>query len=205
MKNRLSFRAEFCFVFGHRFVDDIAVMKVVRHFRQLPLPFLKFFQRKVEQARVVRFKIDTAALRQQTGVAVEKIAVRQAALGVALLRPGVAEIDKKAGYLAGREDFFQTGHVEPQQVDVVHLGGGAFLAGVIQDADLDFNADEICFRMELGHLGNEIPLARAELYPQGLVRIFEQLPPFSFMFFTMFQVDERSVIQNGLVNPRFSP
>jgi hypothetical protein len=91
--------------------------------------------------------------------------------------------------------------VEPQQVDVVHLGGGAFLAGVIQDADLDFNADEICFRMELGHLGNEIPLARAELYPQ----IFEQLPPFSFMFFTMFQVDERSVIQNGLVNPRFSP
>ena len=73
------------------------------------------------------------------------------------------------------------------------------------DITLDFNADEICFRMELGHLGNEIPLARAELYPQGLVRIFEQLPPFSFMFFTMFQVDERSVIQNGLVNPRFSP
>ena len=72
MKNRLSFRAEFCFVFGHRFVDDIAVMKIVRHFRQLPLPFLKFFQRKVEQARVVRFKIDTAAFRQQAGIAVEK-------------------------------------------------------------------------------------------------------------------------------------
>ena len=85
-----------------------------------------------------------ATLTEEPCVAVAETAIRQAPLGMALLGPGVAEIDEEAVYFAGRKNIFQPGHVEAQELDVVHFGCGALLAGIIEDADLsDVDADKL--------------------------------------------------------------
>ena len=179
-------------------------MQIIRHFRQGPATFPEFFQCEIEEACIIGLEVNLAALTEEPCVAVEETAIRQAPLGMALLGPGVAEIDEEAVYFAGRKNIFQPGHVEAQELDVVHFGCGALLAGIIEDADLDLDADKIDILMDLGHLGNEVPLPRPQFDPQRCIRVLEQGPPFPLVAFAAFQMEKITVILDSLVNPRFS-
>lgn len=78
-------------------------MQIIRHFRQGPATFPEFFQCEIEEARIIGLEVYFAVLAEEPCVAVEETAIRQAPLGMALLGPGVAEIDEEAVYFAGRK------------------------------------------------------------------------------------------------------
>lgn len=53
---------------------------------------------------------------------------------MALLGPGIAEVDEEAVHFPWGKNIFQAGYVKAQELDIVHFGSGALLAGIIEDA-----------------------------------------------------------------------
>ena len=133
--------------------------------------------------------------------------MRKPALRVALLRPGVAEIDVEAIHLARRKNLLDVIDIEDQQAHVRELQLRHLLRGGVEHILLHLNADEVDLGMTCGHARDEIALARAELDMQRCLAL-EPLLPMSLAFLTDAHIaadDERIEIMYGLVNPGLSP
>ena len=179
-------------------------MQIISHCRQGPATFAELVEGEIEETGIIGLEVNLAVFPQEPCVAVEETAVRQAPFGMALLGPGIAEVDEEAVHFPWGKNIFHAGYVKAQELDIVHFGSGALLAGIIEDADLDLDADEIDILVNLGHLGNEIPLPRPQFDPQRRIGILKEGTPFSLIAFAAFQMEKITIILDSLVNPRFS-
>ena len=136
----------------------------------------KLLQRELKQGVVVRLEVDLAVLRQHLAVEGQEIPMGQAALGLPLGGPGVAEVDEDPVHLSRGEELRQAGCVPHQEEHVAklrlhgplhghHLGVGHLLHG-----------DEQHLRVLPGSLHGEAALSAAQLQIEGLGP-GHQLPP----------------------------
>ena len=99
MENGLSLGAELRFIFRHGFIQNRAVMQIISHFRQGPATFAELVEGEIEETGIIGLEVNLAIFPQEPCVAVEETAVRQAPFGMALLGPGIAEVDEEAHFL----------------------------------------------------------------------------------------------------------
>ena len=136
----------------------------------------QFFDGEGEQVLVVRLEVDLAAHLQHLPVQPQEVAVGQAALGVAVAGPGVAEVDVDPVHLAGGEEQGQLVGVGVDEIDVGEPLGHAPLHGHDHGVRHPLHGDEQHIRLRRGGPGSEAALAAAQLQPQ-LPGLGHQLPP----------------------------
>ena len=120
--------------------------------------------------------MDLPAALEHFAVELEEVAVRQPALGVALRRPRIAEIDVKAVHFTLTEKFGQNVRVCVNKADVSQPLGGAALHRDHHRVGHHLDRDEQHVRLRGGGAGGEAALAAAELHAQ-LARLGHQLAP----------------------------
>src|SRR5699024_463590 len=131
-----------------------------------------------EQVVVIGLEIDFPAVGQKIPVLDQLPRMGQAVLvGAGVFAPGVAEIDVDAadGVGGGHDaaDPLDVGAHDPHVVDGAAGGGvGGLDLPLGQDQHLvgDVDAQVVVFRVGGGQLGEEAPLAAAQLQHKGLLR-----------------------------------
>ena len=137
---------------------------------------LKFAERPLEQRCVVRLEVDFPVQAQHTLVALQEGVERQAALGVLLARPRVAEVQVDQVHLARREVLLQFGGIDAQEIDVFQSHGKGLLHRQHQCLLHALHGDEQNVRLQRSRLDRELSLAAADLQPQ-LARLRHQRAP----------------------------
>ncbi|CAN3998107.1 Phosphatidate cytidylyltransferase, partial [Dysosmobacter welbionis] len=129
-----------------------------------------------EEVLIVRLEVDLPAHLQHLAVQPQEVAVGQAALGVAVAGPGIAEVDIDPVCLSrGKEQ----GQLVSIGVDEEHVGeplGRAPLHGHDHGVRHPLHGDEQHVRLRRRCAGGEAALAAAQLQPQ-LPGLGHQLPP----------------------------
>ena len=132
--------------------------------------------------------------------------MRETALRMAFLRPGITEIDVEAVYLARRKDILDVIDVKDQQANILEFLFRDLLRSRIQDILLHLDADVIVFRMTFCQLADKIALARAELdVERGLAA--EDFRPLALLLLADFLVTAHDKIiefMDGLIDPWLS-
>ncbi len=118
-------------VVGHH-ADGAVRVQIVRDLGERKAKLRDLLHRPGEKRGVVRLEMGLPAVLEHLAVELEEIAVRQAALGVALRRPRVAEVYVYARGLARGEKLGQDVRVRVDEADVPKpLGGAAPMATTI--------------------------------------------------------------------------
>ena len=126
---------------------------------------LKLAQGPLKQARVVGLKMNLPADFQNTLVFPQEGAVGQAALGVFLAGPRVAEVEVDQVKLPVCEVFLQFGGVQRQKIDVFQAHFQRFFHAQQHGLLNALHGDKQDIRLSGGGLHGEFPLAAAHLQP----------------------------------------
>ena len=136
----------------------------------------QLLHRELEEGLVVGFEVDLAAHFQHLTVQLQEVAVGQAALGVALAGPGIAEVHVDPVHLTGGEELGQLIGVGVHEKDVGKTGIDTALHGHHHGVRHHFNGNEQHVRLRCGGALGEAALAAAKLHPQ-FPSLGHQLPP----------------------------
>ena len=154
----------------------------------------KFAERPLEQRRVVRFEMDLAVFRQNVLVFLQKAAVRQAALGIFLARPRVAEVQKQPVDLAVGKIFLQLRRVERQEYQILQPHLQRFLHAEQHGLLHALDGDEQHIGVLPRSLDGELALSAADLQPERLGRR-HQAAPIAAQRLAVAHVDRRAGLQ----------
>ena len=149
---------ELLLIVGHDPLHAAGV-QVPGDLRQGKAARLKLGQGPLKQVPVVRFEVDGPAGGQHLAVEGQEIGMGQPPLGVAVARPGVAEIDVDAVHLAGSEIVGQPGCVCVHKKYVGQLLGAHPLHGDHHSVGHPLHRDQQCIRRRRRRAGGEASLA----------------------------------------------
>ena len=162
-------------VIGHH-ADWPVGVKIPGHLGEGEAELGDLLHGELKQGGVVRLEVDLAAQLEHSAVELQEIPVGQAALGVALAGPRIAEVDIDAVYLAGLKEGGELVGVGVHEKDVFQPLRGAALHGHHHRVRHHLHRDEQNVRLALGGLRREAALAAAQLHPQ-LPGLGHQIPP----------------------------
>jgi len=120
--------------------------------------------------------VDLPAHLQHLAVQPQEVAVGQAALGVALAGPGIAEVHVDPVHLAGGEELGQLVGVGVHEKDVGKSGIDTALHGHHHGVRHHFNGNEQHVRLRRRCAGGEAAFAAAEFHAD-LLRLGHQVVP----------------------------
>ena len=166
---------EFLLVVSHDAPDTVGV-EIPGDLLQLVARLGKLEEGPLKETAVVGLEMDLPAVGQNAPVALQKVRVGEAAPGVTVGGPGVAEVDIDALHLAGGEVVPQVGHVGVDEADVLEAHGLGPLHGDDHGVGHPLDGDEEDLRLGGGGLTGEAALAAAQLHPQ-LAAGGQELPP----------------------------
>ena len=172
----LSQSVELGLIVGHDAHRAVGV-QIPGHFREGKAELGDLLHGEFEERLVVGLEVNLAAGLEHLPVELEEVAVGQAALGVAVAGPGIAEVDVNAVHFAGSE---KVGQLVGVGVHEEHVGKSRVHApfhGHHHGVGHPLHSDEQHVRLSGGSTSSEAALAAAQLQPQ--------LPCTRFFFFRM--------------------
>ena len=166
---------ELLLVVGHN-AADAAGVEIPGHLGQgKPRPG-ELEQRPLKEIPVVCLEMDLPVLRQYLPVPQQEVRMGQPPLGVAVARPGVAEVDVDAGDLPRGKVLGQQSRIPVHEKDVVQLFGTYPLHGDHHGVGHPLHRDIQGLGILLRGLRREAALAAAQLQVHRL-RLGHQFPP----------------------------
>ena len=180
-------------------------MQIVSHVGNFQASQFKLFQRKIEQAAVIRLEVNFSGGRQNFFVHFEEFDISQAALSVAFLRPRVTEIYVEAVDFAGGENFRNVFDIEDCQPDVGEIFFKDFAGGGEYDGRFNFEPEEIYLGIFFSNLREEISLAETQFDVQRIFITKNFAPVTGFFGANFFSRHERGKVFELFADVRFLP
>lgn len=166
--NGLAKLRETDLVFGHRGVEDSAVVEIFGVIENFVAVSLKFFNCEVKEKFVVGLDGNDTLGFEDTSVFFQKYAACEAAFCVSSLGPGVGEIEEEHIDAVGWADLVQSFSVTQNKFEVVGLGFVCLFGGNYHDIGNFFQREVVAVGL-CGGLNGEFALAATDLKPKGTV------------------------------------
>ena len=156
---------ELCLVIRHN-AHGAVFVEVPGHLREFEAELGDLLHRELEQGLVVGLEVDLAAFLQNLPVELQKVPVGQAAFGVALAGPGIAEVDVDPVHFAGGEEVGQLVGVGVHEEHIVQPLPDTPLHGHHHGVRHHFHGDEEHIRLCRRGPCGKAALSAAQLHPQ---------------------------------------